>query len=295
MVRLLSFVFLFIFATCCSAIWQPKASDRLTWVYNLHDGGNIDFNVAQQLDVVDSDLFDMTQVEIDELHSMGKIVICYISCGTWEDWRPDAANFPSSIIGLPVVGWAGEFWLDVTSPLIQAPLLQRFQLAQSKKCDAVDCDNVHGYSQKTGFSISASQQLNFNRWYADAIHNLSMAAGLKNDIDQTTDLVPYFEFAVNEQCHQYNECHKYSPFLAADKPIFGVEYYEKPSSFCTQSNSANMSFVKQKLDLATCPLYECLTTTQICSSNSAAQQLSTHLFSFLFFSFSFFFFFTMIN
>lgn len=268
--------------------WQPKGSQRLTWVYQLANGNKIDFNVAEQVDVVDADLYDMTQSEIDKLHTMGKIVVCYVDCGTWESWRPDAASFPPSIIGNDMDGWPGEKWLDIASPLVRPPLLNRFLLAQSKQCDAIDCDNVDGYQQNTGFSISAAQQLEFNRWYAAAIHNLSMAVGLKNDVDQIALLVDSFDFAVNEQCHQYSECSQYSPFLNQDKTVFGVEYSLKPAAFCPQANALNMTFVKQDLDLNACPLYECLTETQICSSATTISYFSSFSYFLCFVVFSFF-------
>ena len=33
------------------------------------------------------------------LHREGRKVICYLSTGAWEDWRPDAKKFPKSVIG----------------------------------------------------------------------------------------------------------------------------------------------------------------------------------------------------
>ena len=37
-------------------------------------------------------------------------------------------------------------------------------------------------------------------------------------------LGPDFDFAVNEQCHQYQECGRYRDFIAAGKPVFNAEY-----------------------------------------------------------------------
>ena len=49
------------------------------------------FNVA----MYDIDLFDAPQATIDSLHASGHKVICYLSAGTYENWRPDASSFPS--------------------------------------------------------------------------------------------------------------------------------------------------------------------------------------------------------
>jgi len=56
--------------------------------------------------------------------------------------------------------------------------------------------------------------------------------GLKNDLNQIPDLLPAFDFAVNEQCFQYNECSLLVPFIQANKPVFEVEYNRNPSQFC---------------------------------------------------------------
>lgn len=38
-------------------------------------------------------------------------VICYYSYA-WEPYRPDANDFPPSVLGYPVIGWPEEGWLD---------------------------------------------------------------------------------------------------------------------------------------------------------------------------------------
>jgi hypothetical protein len=36
--------------------------------------------------------------------------------------------------------------------------------------------------------------------------------------------LPYFDFALNEQCFQYNDCAPLLPFIKAGKAVFQVEY-----------------------------------------------------------------------
>ena len=47
----------------------------------------------------DIDLFDAPKSTIDALHAKKRIVICYFSAGSHENWRPDAGSFPSSALG----------------------------------------------------------------------------------------------------------------------------------------------------------------------------------------------------
>ena len=42
----------------------------------------------------------------------------------------------------------------------------RLDLARSRGCDAVEPDNVDGYSNNNGLGLSKSDQLDFNRWLA---------------------------------------------------------------------------------------------------------------------------------
>ncbi len=51
-----------------------------------------------------------------------------------------------------------------------------------------------------------------------------MAIGLKNDAKQLADLSHVVDFAVNEQCIEYQECDPYVPFLASGRAVFNIEY-----------------------------------------------------------------------
>ena len=51
-----------------------------------------------------------------------------------------------------------------------------------------------------------------------------MSVALKNDPEQARELVGRFDFAVVEQCFQYHECGRFSPFIEAGKAVFEAEY-----------------------------------------------------------------------
>ena len=100
----------------------------------------------------------------------------------------------------------------------------RIALAASKGCDGVDPDNVDGYSNRTGFPLSYNSQLDYNRFLFDTAHDHGLAVSLKNDLGQIEDLVEYADFAVNESCHQWQECHLLTPFIEAGKPVLHIDY-----------------------------------------------------------------------
>ena len=60
-----------------------------------------------------------------------------------------------------------------------------------------------------------------------------MSVGLKNDLDQVPELVADFDFAVNEQCFQYEECDRLAPFIRREGGVHrGVQL--DPADFCPQ-------------------------------------------------------------
>ena len=130
------------------------------------------------------------------------------------------------------------------------PILEaRLDLCKEKGFDAVEPDNVDAYANKSGFPLTAKDQIQFNRWIADAAHARGLSVGLKNDLDQVRELEPYFDWALSEECFQYQECHLLSPFLNAGKAVLEVEYKLDPAKFCAQANSMNINAMRKNLDL----------------------------------------------
>ena len=82
--------------------------------------------------------------------------------------------------------------------------------------DAIEFDNVDAYQNKTGLTISAATQEQFDAAIATLAHAAGFAVGLKNDLGQANDLQPYFDFAISEQCWQYRECNFPAPGLQAN-------------------------------------------------------------------------------
>jgi len=201
------------------AWYQPTSAT--TWQWQLT--GSI--NTSYTVDVYDLDLFDTPASLIDDLHSQGKKVICYFSAGSYENWRPDAGDFDTSILGNNLAGWPGEKWLDIRSASLQSIMTSRLDLAVQKNCDGVEPDNMDAYTNNTGFSLTAEDQLAYNKFLFLEAHDRGLTIGLKNDLDQIVELEPYFDFAVNEQCHFYNECHLLAPFIGHNKPVFNAEYH----------------------------------------------------------------------
>lgn len=201
--------------------WAPSVTD--TWQWQLKGPLNISYAV----DVYDVDLFDTPPATIDALKAAARHVVCYFSAGSAEVWRSDFARFNAADMGNALDQWPGERWLDTRSANVRAIMLARLDLAVSKHCDGVEPDNMDAYANHPGFALTASTQLDYNRFIAEQSRARGLKVGLKNDVSQLAELEQYFDFAVNEQCHQYSECGGYTVFTIKGKPVFNAEYSRK--------------------------------------------------------------------
>ncbi len=224
--------------------WQP--SPGTSWQWQLT--GEIDTTL--DVEMFDLDLFDVSVDKIKVLHSKDRVVICYFSAGSWENWRPDKESFPAEILGNNLEGWLGERWLDIRALDDLGPIMAaRLDLAVQKGCDGVEPDNVDGYTNESGFPLTYTDQITYNSWLADQAHRRGLSVGLKNDLDQVGDLLSQFDWALNEECNTYNECDLLQPFVQSGKAVFGVEYELDTDDFCPQMNALDYDFLKKNWDL----------------------------------------------
>ncbi|MCH8088308.1 MAG: endo alpha-1,4 polygalactosaminidase, partial [Chloroflexi bacterium] len=218
-----------------------------TWQWQLDDPP-----VDQSLDVdmYDIDLFDNDGATVASLQAEGRKVICYMNAGGWENWRPDAERFASELIGVNLDDWEGERWLDISRIDILGPIMEaRMDMCRAKGFDGIEPDNVDGFLNDTGFPLTYEDQLRYNIWLAERAHERGLSIGLKNDMEQIPDLLPYFDWALNEQCFEYDECETLSPFIDAGKAVFNVEYVLEPGDFCDMANDLGFSSMRKNLDL----------------------------------------------
>ena len=230
-------------AASASPIWQP--APRTTWQWQLT--GAIDQSVTAQM--YDVDLQDSPASLVASLHAKGRRVVCYLSAGSFEDWRPDAADFPADVLGETLDGWPDERWLDIRRLDVLGPIMERrLDQCRAKGFDGVEPDNVDGYGNRTGFELRAADQLRYNRFLAREAHARGLSIGLKNDLDQVKALEPDFDWAINEECFRYDECEALATFVRARKAVFNVEYDLAPAAFCDRAKAMGfMSMRKTRL------------------------------------------------
>jgi hypothetical protein len=228
----------------CDGCYAPDL--QTSWQWQLQ--GSVDTSVDVQM--YDIDGFEARANLVTQLHDDGRKVVCYLSAGSWANFRPDEADFPDSVLGRSN-GWPGERWLDIRKLRVLRPMMQaRLDMCQAKGFDAVEFDNVDGYQNNTGFPLTGAEQLRYDVFLANQAHLRGMSAVLKNDLGQVRTLLPYFDFALNEQCFQYHECEVLERnFIRRGKPVFHVEYKLKPRAFCPRARKLGFSSLYKKLNL----------------------------------------------
>ena len=228
------------------AHWQPSAGSSWQWQLT----GKLDLDM--EVDVWDIDL-EVGRSVVDFLHSRGAKVICYISVGSYEDWREDAGEFPAEVLGKDYEGWSGEKWLDIRRIDLLAPIMRaRLDECAEKGFDAVEPDNMEIYTNKTGFPLTYQDQLNYALWLASEAHQRGLAIGQKNAPDMVKDLVDVFDFAITEDAFYYRWAEDMLPYIAANKPVFAAEYTDLPGNFelfCQQSKRLGFSTILKHRDL----------------------------------------------
>ncbi len=263
------------------ACWHPALNAR--WQYQLQGvaayastgGINVGMSAtpytggaAVHPSVFDIDLYTdqaisgnnttLDTAAVNAIHAAGGKAICYVDAGTWENWRVDANQFPASVQGAKN-GWPGERWLDIRQTSTLLPIMDaRVQKCRQAGFDGVEWDNVDGYSNRTGFPLTANDQLVYDASLANLAHTYGLTVAMKNDVEQVPDLASYFDYAVNEQCQQYNECGNYTTsFINAGKTVFQVEYKLSLTKFCPQANAANRNAIIKTFDLFDTPWTPC--------------------------------------
>ena len=98
--------------------WHPGSSAPIHWQWQIGTPFNVSTDLIPNVTVYDIDAYDNAAGVVSALHAKGFIVIAYVSFGTYENWRPDAASFPASVKGSSN-GWPGENWLDIRSDAVK--------------------------------------------------------------------------------------------------------------------------------------------------------------------------------
>jgi len=226
--------------------WKPNAG--LTWQWQLSESVGSPLDV----DVYDID-WEADQATVDKLHAAGIKVICYVSVGSWEDFRPDADDFPAAVIGNDYEGWPGEKHVDIRSEALRAIMSARFDSCRSKGFDAIEPDNMDVFElgEDSGFPLTEKDGVAYAQWLAAAAHSRGMGIGQKNAASITSDIASVYDWALTESCYSDgNWCGDVKPYANANKPVFMCEYEAASfSAACSAWKPKLYSPILKALDL----------------------------------------------
>jgi hypothetical protein len=193
------------------------------WDWQLTEPFDLSVNV--QTLVLDADSFD--EGEIGALRARGVKPICYISVGTREDYRDDAAYFPPEVIGKQLGNWPDEVYLDIRQKDIIMPIMKaRINRCRSLGFQGVEADNIDLHNNDTGFDIGIPEVIAYSTALARYAHEIGMEIGQKNAPGLAPLLVKYFDFMMVEECFKWDFCEETAPYLDAGKTVLAVEYTE---------------------------------------------------------------------
>jgi len=197
--------------------WYKPAIDT-TWQWQLSG----DVNSSYDVDLYIIDFDDKNDTLIEVLQDDQRKVICHMS-----DWDANSADNNSR---------------DLLSEIVFA-----IDLADFSSCNGIVVDN-----NATGISLSSSDY----QYISNQAHEKGLSIGLKNSKNMVEELVSYFDFSLNEQCHENDECSSYTPFIDVSKAVFNAEYqlkYDTNSSekddMCDDTDDLNFKTLILSSDL----------------------------------------------
>jgi hypothetical protein len=228
----------------CASWWKPTAGT--TWQWQI-GGGTIDPNLAVQVFDID---WEQSASIVQSLHAAGKKVICYVSVGSWEDWRPDAASFPAAVLGNNYPGWPGERFVDIRAQALRDVMAARFDVCKSKGFDAVEPDNMDVFENSSGFPLTQADGVNYALWLSTQMHQRCMGIVQKNASGITASIQASYDGALTEDCYAGGWCSDMQPYINANKPVFVCEYDSSVfSAACSWGKPRSYSPILKELDL----------------------------------------------
>ena len=134
--------------------WVPAQRSTFQWQLS----GAID--TSYQAMVYDIDLFDASPAIVHRLHAAHRHVMCYLSAGSYEDWRPDARIFlrHRTVLGKAYPGWPGERWIDIRNIAVLGPIMRPLRSLAKERGSMASRQITSTAIRRRGVRVSRSPQ-----------------------------------------------------------------------------------------------------------------------------------------
>ncbi|MFF4322854.1 endo alpha-1,4 polygalactosaminidase [Streptomyces sp. NPDC001568] len=185
--------------------------------------------------------------------------ICYVNAfqaqpdalGWWQKNHPDLVLRDSAKRPVLDEDW-GEALLD-TSTADKRTRLAKVVGEWIKGCarsgfQAVEPDNLDSFS-RSGSRLTRAHNAAFAKLLADRAHAEGLAIGQKNTAEMLSDRTKIgFDFAVAEECGQYNECGDFAKAYA--NRVFVIEYENAGYDRACSAWGSKLAIVQRDLDVS---------------------------------------------
>lgn len=233
-------------------IWKPTSNEPLDLHIQLSKRFNAQTDIITGVTIYDIDGESTDAQTIKKIHELNpkNKVICNMNAGAYESYRGDSYKFPKQIIGKKDNEWSNSYWLDIRRSDVIVPIIKQRMIdwCQNKGFDAIEPDQTDIWKYDSGFVISKEQNEIYNIQIANIAHSLGMSVVLKNNVSQSKILSSYYDFALVEQCSEFNQCNELiSSFTSSKKAVFDVEYHVDPT--CDSFNKLHVNSQKRDPNL----------------------------------------------
>lgn len=188
--------------------------------FQIQLSGGVDLGHDAALFVLDAHATG--DAELATLKAGGSVVACYFSAGSFEPWRPDAADFAPEALGEPLDGYPDERWIDVTHEGAVELMHARVRAAADRGCDGVYPVVLVPEGEATGFSFGAEQLDDFARGLVQTAHAAGMFA-LGSGAALAPAALPPFDGELVFGCIERGTCESWLPF-SEQGAVFLVEF-----------------------------------------------------------------------
>jgi hypothetical protein len=203
------------------------------------------------------DLFETTSAQLTQLHDRGRVVIAYISAGSYEPWRPDVDTLADAVIGEPLARYPEEAWLDIRASSVRQLMAARLARAATNGFDGVLLGTLDAYLTESGHDLTAQDQLDYNRWLAAQASAGGLAVGLSSDWAHASDLATHYDFAIHINCLANATCTQLSPYRARGHAVFDLETNRDVTATCARAKAEALPVTLKNASfdgwLAICP------------------------------------------
>jgi hypothetical protein len=234
--------------------WHPKNTGpnngpEFQWeldhplnVHSVSDMGDGAVNAAGRKSpnptVYDIDGIDNPAATVAALHRRHDKVICYIEVGAAGNYYSAAGEHlrvtyyaqlkNAGDLGRKVPGYP-ERYLNINAASTAAVIKSMIrQQCAAKHFDAVEPDIDDSYTDVTGFKITESDNIRYDKMLGAYAHRLGLAWGQKNgdnDPRFSRAMESTADFLLDEECNFYDTCGIVTPpYVKAGKLVLNAEY-----------------------------------------------------------------------